>query len=130
MLPGESKLPLTGTTFKRYCIIFNVYNGEGLMAETESQDLPARLAGIRNRRMFLWLVFASYIPAIWFALKIGGDTLAAVVAILWLSMSATGGVLVSFAICPRCGNRFHMKGISTSWGSRCVHCKLSLSEGK
>jgi len=100
------------------------------MAEMESSAPPTALAGIRNRRRFLWTVFASYLPAIWFALKLGGDGLAAVVAILWLLMSGVGGAMVSFAICPRCGNRFHMKGISTSWGSRCVHCKLSLSEGK
>jgi len=100
------------------------------MDETVSSDLPARLAGIRTRRRFLWSVFISYIPAIWFALKIGGDGLALVVGILWLVMAAAGGILVSFALCPRCGNRFHMKGISTSWACRCVHCKLSLSGGK
>jgi hypothetical protein len=100
------------------------------MDETVSPDLPALLAGIRTRRRFLWTVFASYIPAIWYALKIGGDNLALVVGILWLVMASAGGILVSFARCPRCGDRFHMKGISTSWGSRCVHCKLSLSKEK
>ncbi|WP_432821833.1 hypothetical protein [Trichloromonas sp.] len=100
------------------------------MDETVSQELPARLAGIRTRRRFLWSVFISYIPAIWFALKTGGDGLALVVGILWLLMASAGGILVSFARCPRCGDRFHMKGISTSWGGRCVHCKLSLSKAK
>ncbi len=100
------------------------------MDETVSPDLPARLAAIRTRRRFLWTVFATYIPVIWFALKIGGDNLALVVGILWLVMASAGGILVSFALCPRCGDRFHMKGISTSWGGRCVHCKLSLSKEK
>lgn len=100
------------------------------MDDTESPDLSTRLAEIRTRRRILWAVFASYIPAIWFALKIGGDKLALIVGILWLIMASIGGMLVSFAICPRCGQRFHMKGISTSWGGRCVHCKLSLSKEK
>ena len=96
------------------------------MADTTTTEFSERLAGIRLRRTILWTVFISYIPVIWVALKIGGDGLAIVVGILWLLMASAGGVMVSFSLCPRCGNRFHMKGISTSWGSRCVHCKLGL----
>ena len=98
------------------------------MAEFTPQEFYGRLAGIRLRRKFLWSVFFSYIPVIWIALKIGGDGLAIGVGIFWLILASVGGVMVSFSLCPRCGNRFHMKGLSTSWGSQCVHCKLSLKE--
>ncbi len=101
------------------------------MVETTPPEFEKALAGIRKRRMFLWTVFLTYLPAIWFALRLGeGDSMAIVVAVLWLLMAATAGGMVGLSRCPACGGLFHMKGIATTWGSKCVHCKQSLSAKK
>ncbi|MDD2557082.1 MAG: hypothetical protein RBR43_01545 [Desulfuromonadaceae bacterium] len=96
----------------------------------ENQHEPEhsqQLAVIRKKRLFLWIVFASYIPAIVLAFTAGnGPPTATIVAILWLIGAGIGGVLVSFSRCPRCNQLFHMRGASTSWGRRCRHCNLNL----
>jgi len=94
------------------------------MDETMQQALNK----IKTRRLILWSVFLTYIPAIAVThLAAATSTPTIIVFVLWLIMAAAGGVMVSFSRCPRCGNLFHMRGPSTSWSSRCQHCKLSLS---
>lgn len=86
-----------------------------------------QLAAIKRKRLFLWSVFASYIPAIILAQVITtGNWLSYVVAILWLLLAGLGGILVSFSRCPACGQLFHMRGVVTYWGKKCQHCGLSL----
>ncbi len=97
------------------------------MKKKHEPEFAIQLAAIRRKRIFLWLVFASYIPAIILAFTVGnGPPAATIVAILWLISAAIGGIMVSFSRCPRCNELFHMRGVSTSWGRRCRHCNLIL----
>lgn len=94
------------------------------MSDTE---INAALAVIRRKRKQLWAVFFTYLPAIGLALKFStGNTVPALVAGCWVTAAAIAGARVSLSRCPACGNLFHMQGVSTSWGRRCRHCKLSL----
>ena len=97
------------------------------MKKNTQTEYTGELKAIRKKRMFLWFVFASYIPAIVLAFTVGsGQATAIVIAIIWLIGSGVGGVMVSFSRCPRCSELFHMRGISTSWGRYCRHCNLKL----
>ncbi len=97
------------------------------MEEKAESEYSDQLSIIRKKRMFLWFVFASYIPAIVLAFTVGnGQPMAIVIATIWLVGAGAGGVMVSFSRCPRCNQLFHMRGISTSWGRRCQHCRLKL----
>jgi ABC-type multidrug transport system permease subunit len=97
------------------------------MKKNTQTEYTGELKDIRKKRMFLWFVFASYIPAIVLAFTVGsGQATAIVIAIIWLIGAGVGGVMVSFSRCPRCNQLFHMRGISTSWGRRCRHCNLKL----
>ncbi len=82
---------------------------------------------IRTRRRCLWIVFLTYLPAVWLSLRLtGSNQITLAVAIIWLVLAAVAGVMVSASRCPGCGKLFHMQGVATSWGARCVHCDLSL----
>ncbi len=97
------------------------------MGDNSQAEYTRQLSTIRKKRMFLWFVFASYIPAIVLAFTVGtGQPTAIVIAIIWLIGAGAGGVMVSFSRCPRCNQLFHMRGISTSWGRHCRHCDLKL----
>ncbi|MGC9518745.1 MAG: hypothetical protein ACP5FP_03690 [Desulfuromonadaceae bacterium] len=97
------------------------------MEDNNLSEYSEQLKGIRKKRLFLWFVFASYIPAIVLAFTVGnGQPTAIVIAIIWLIGAGAGGAMVSFSRCPRCNQFFHMRGISTSWGRRCRHCNLKL----
>ncbi|MDY0211603.1 MAG: hypothetical protein RBR06_01200 [Desulfuromonadaceae bacterium] len=97
------------------------------MEKQQEPEYTQQLSSIRKKRLFLWFVFASYIPAIILAFTAGnGPPTATIVAILWLIGAGVGGVMVSFSRCPRCNQLFHMRGVNTSWGRRCRHCSLKL----
>lgn len=90
-------------------------------------NLEESLKEIKRKRLALWCVFISYLPAIGIVLRFSSDnTGPATVAIVWIIAAAIAGARVSLSRCPQCGNLFHMRGVSTSWGKRCRHCKLSL----
>lgn len=90
-------------------------------------NLEEGLKAIRSKRLQLWGVFISYLPAIGTALSVSsGNTGPIVVASVWIVAAGVAGARVSLSRCPRCGNLFHMRGISTSWGKTCRHCDLSL----
>ncbi|MBN2645712.1 MAG: hypothetical protein JXR59_09600 [Desulfuromonadaceae bacterium] len=96
------------------------------METSEAKNMEEQLAVIRRKRLILWSVFISYLPAVTVALIMGGDKGATVVAVLWLIAAGAAGVGVSFSRCPRCGQFFHMRGVTTSWGRHCQHCNLGL----
>lgn len=97
------------------------------MEDNSRSEYAGQLSSIRKKRMFLWFVFASYIPAIVLAFTVGnGQPTAIGIGIIWLIGAGVGGARVSFSRCPRCRQLFHMRGISTSWGRRCQHCGLKL----
>jgi len=93
----------------------------------DEETLQEGLKSIKRKRLQLWSVFISYLPAIGITLPLStGNTAPAIVAGIWVVAAGVAGVRVSTSRCPQCGNLFHMRGISTSWGRSCRHCNLSL----
>ncbi|WP_282753845.1 hypothetical protein [Desulfuromonas thiophila] len=98
------------------------------MNSAERTAFVSQLAALRKKRLILWSVFISYLPAISLALILAeGQAAAITVGILWLLAAGGAGVGVSFSRCPRCGQFFHMRGLTTSWSRRCQHCRLHLN---
>ena len=94
-------------------------------------ELSAGLARIRRRRWGLWSVLLTYLPAIWLSLKITeSDRKTAVVFGVWVAMAAVAGCVAAAARCPRCGNYFHLLGLTPVWVRKCLHCGLGLTADK
>ncbi len=101
------------------------------MSQVEPSSIPAGLTKIRRKRWFLWLVFLTYIPAIWLTLTWTQSSLfTGAVFGLWLVLAAISGTLVAFTRCPRCGNYYHAKGLLPVWVRKCLHCGLSIRADK
>ena len=95
--------------------------------EPNAAEISAGLALIRRRRWTLWGVLLTYLPAIWLALKITeSDRKTAVVFGVWVAMAAAAGCAAAAARCPRCGNYFHLMGLTPVWVRKCLHCGLPL----
>lgn len=93
----------------------------------DDNSIQEGLKSIKRKRLQLWCVFISYLPAIGITLPLSSDnTGPAIVAGVWIIAAGVAGGRVSFSRCPQCGNLFHMRGVSTSWGRTCRHCNLSL----
>jgi len=100
------------------------------MSEPTTDDAYAlAMKRLRHRRWFLWGIILIYVPVIWLSLKItGSDRSTAVVFAVWLLLVCVAVVRAAFALCPRCGNTFHMNGFIPLYLRQCVHCELHITE--
>jgi hypothetical protein len=89
------------------------------------------LKKIRKRRWFLWGVLLVYVPAIWLSLELThSDRMTGVVFGVWLVILIIAVLFMSTARCPRCGNYFHVYGMTLLCPRKCLHCKLHLTADK
>lgn len=99
---------------------------------TDVSEIGSGLRRIRRRRKYLWLVSLAYMPIMWITLKMTYSHQAlAVVYVIWIFFLCKAVLPVAFALCPRCGNYFHMKGFFPVYLLRkCLHCGLHISADK
>ncbi|HTP65606.1 MAG TPA: hypothetical protein VMJ66_09480 [Geobacteraceae bacterium] len=97
----------------------------------DAEKIGTGLRRIRRRRWYLWLVSLAYVPIIWMTLVLTRSNRAvAVVYCIWIVFLAKAVLPVAFVLCPRCGNRFHMKGFFPRYRRRCLHCGLHITADK
>ncbi len=97
----------------------------------EQPELGPGLRMIRRRRWFLWALIIAYVPAIWLSLELtGSDMVTGGVFAVWLIFVCIAIVLGALAKCPRCGNYFHVHGLTLLYLRKCLHCQLHVSADK
>jgi hypothetical protein len=107
--------------------------GQRIMSELLGTPsvIGAGLRKVRKRRWLLWGVLLVYVPAIWLSLTLThSDRITAVVFGVWLVALIVAVLFVSTALCPRCGNYFHVYGMTPLYLRRCLHCKLHITADK
>jgi len=93
--------------------------------------LAAGLTLIRKRRLWLWVVIAIYMPAIWVTLRFTSAFRAVgTVFAVWLVLLIIAAFVSALAVCPRCGNYFHMHGFTLLYLRKCLHCQLHINADK
>ncbi len=98
---------------------------------TDESRLSTGLQRIRRRRWYLWLVSLAYVPIMWITLVTTRSNRAlAAVFVIWIVFLCKAVLPVAFVLCPRCGNRFHMKGFFPLYLRRCLHCGLHINADK
>jgi hypothetical protein len=94
-------------------------------------QFEAGLNVVRKRRLWLWVVIAIYVPAIWVTLQINpAFRVVGTVFVVWLVFLIIGALVSALAVCPRCGNYFHLNGMSLLYLRRCLHCYLHINADK
>ena len=93
---------------------------------------PAVYAGIlkttRLRRKFLFITVLIYIPALLIIHNISPtDKAMGTLFAVWVVFLIIATVLVALCKCPRCGNYFHMHGITLLVLRKCLHCQLHIA---
>ena len=96
-------------------------------AEPSAAVLAAGLVRIRRRRWYLWGALLVYLPAMLLTLRLS-DALpvATTVFAIWFVATFVLAFYAALAPCPRCGNYFHMHGMTLLYWRRCLHCQLHL----
>jgi hypothetical protein len=94
-------------------------------------DYGPGLRIIRKRRWYLWLEILVYVPAMWVTLKVAPSNIViGMVFAIWFIMLWIVVGVSALARCPRCGNYFHMNGMTLIYLRKCLHCQLHLKADK
>ena len=97
----------------------------------DSTDFGPGLRRIRKRRLFVWGIIIVYLPAMWTTLRLTESfKAAATVFLVWLFLLCVVVTMAAVARCPRCGNYFHMHGMTLLLLRKCLHCQLHVNADK
>jgi hypothetical protein len=91
-------------------------------------DFSTGLRRVRKRRWLLWGEILGYLPLMLGVMKIWPTNTALAVAFLtWFALLWVVVGYSALARCPRCGNYFHMNGMTLLYLRKCLHCQLHLT---
>ena len=83
---------------------------------------------IRRRRWYLWIVILAYLPAMWLTLKLMPlHKVLGSVFLVWFVLLFIAVLVSAVVRCPRCGNYFHMNGMTLLYLRKCLHCQLHIN---
>lgn len=83
---------------------------------------------IRKRRWCLWGVILIYLPAMSITSRLNPTFRALAIAYFgWIILLFAAGIYSALAKCPRCGNYFHMHGMTLLYLRKCLHCGLHVT---
>ena len=83
---------------------------------------------IRRRRKYFFATIIGYMPAMWLANKISPTFRSvAITFAIWVVILFITALYSALARCPRCGQYFHMHGMSLMYLRRCLHCQLHVT---
>jgi len=89
------------------------------------------LATIRKRRRFFFATVAIYVPAMWIIHSISPTYRTMGTAIgIWVVILIVTMFWSAVAVCPRCGNFFHVNGMTLLYLRKCLHCQLHVNADK
>jgi hypothetical protein len=103
--------------------------------EQENSDYStthgAMLARIRRRRWYLWGLILIYMPASVTTLQLTQSyKTTGILCLIWFILLCIAVTLMTCALCPGCGNKFHLRDSSLSFSRKCCHCGLHICGDK
>ena len=94
----------------------------------EQVNYVAILHQTRRRRKYFFASVLIYIPVLYLTLKILPTNKAmGTVFGIWFVLLVVVTFLVALCKCPRCGNYFHLHGMTLLILRKCLHCQLHIS---
>ncbi len=87
------------------------------------------LALLRRRRKYFLGVLIIYLPAMWTVqYLVPGWSYKAIG--IWIVLLFAVMMVSAVARCPRCGNYFHLNGMTLLYLRKCLHCQLHINADK
>ena len=105
--------------------------GETEEASVDVAEYGPALNQIRWRRQLFFGVVLIYVPAVWVIHGISPTNKTMFTTIgIWVVLLLITCLMSASARCPRCGNYFHVHGMSMLYLRRCLHCQLHINADK
>lgn len=83
----------------------------------------------RKRRKFFFATVLVYIPALLITHRISPTNSAMGTLFgIWVIVLIMATFLVALSRCPRCGNYFHLHGMTLLVLRKCLHCQLHIND--
>jgi uncharacterized membrane protein HdeD (DUF308 family) len=83
----------------------------------------------RRRRKYFFSTVLIYIPALLITYEISATNRAmGTLFAIWVVVLIIVTFLVALSKCPRCGNYFHLHGMTLLILRKCLHCQLHIKE--
>lgn len=83
---------------------------------------------VRVRRKYFFATIIAYMPSMLLINKYFPSLrIMAFSFMIWVVILFLTALYSALARCPRCGNYFHMNGMSLLYLRRCLHCKLHIN---
>ena len=87
----------------------------------------AILTQTRRRRLSFFITVLVYIPALWITYQISPTNRAMGTLFgIWVVVLIIVTFRVAVSRCPRCGNYFHVHGLTLLILRKCLHCQLHI----
>ncbi len=81
--------------------------------------------------MYLWGIILVYLPAMYSAISLTDSyRIIGTIFFFWVVLLAFFATMAASARCPRCGNYFHMHGMTLLYLRKCLHCQLHVNSDK
>lgn len=82
----------------------------------------------RRRRKYFFATVLIYLPALLITYKISPTNKAmGTLFSVWVAILIMVTFMVAVSKCPRCGNYFHVHGMTLLILRKCLHCQLHIS---
>jgi hypothetical protein len=95
---------------------------------TEEENYTPALNLIRRRRKYFFATIIVYMPAMWVVQKISPKYTSIGIAIgVWIVVLFITALMSAVTRCPRCGNYFHVQGLTLLYLRKCLHCQLHIN---
>jgi hypothetical protein len=99
--------------------------------QSDPADFFVAMQVIRRRRKYFFATVIFYLPLMFLANKISPTFRSmAITFVVWVVILFVTALYSALARCPRCGNYFHMHGMSLLYLRRCLHCQLHVTADK
>ena len=86
---------------------------------------------IRRRRKYFFATIIGYMPAMYLINKLSPTFRTMAIAFgVWVLILFATALYSALARCPRCGQYFHMHGMSLMYLRRCLHCQTHVTADK
>lgn len=97
-------------------------------SEIPVENYGPALTLIRRRRKYFFGTILVYMPAIWTVQKISPRYKTITIAIgIWIVILFITALMSAVTRCPRCGNYFHVHGMTLLYMRKCLHCQLHIN---
>ncbi|MGE0155749.1 MAG: hypothetical protein AB7T17_01815 [Geobacter sp.] len=100
---------------------------DGTLTQLDPVAFQRGMAVIRWRRKLFFATIIAYMPLMWLSNRFFPSFRGmAITFSIWVVILFITALYSALARCPRCGNYFHMHGMSLMYLRRCLHCQLSV----